>query len=609
MTTLLLTLLLQAEAVRTPDPSHLDVAWPRHSHRKVPWRAWLETRPAVDFLAGIGIVYNVRKNDALAVRLLAEAGIRAARREVGWASVAWDETRLNDEARFREQLRLFKKHGIRPTFLLNCHQGAPCPVRFFEGRLAGDAPAGATTVRLEGVKDVVPGRTGLSNLSDYWAAEALITAFDPATGTATLAKPLPKALPAGKIPMATLKYLPLHPPGTPEFDETSAGWVRYARLVLRIAAEEGLEDVDLEIYNELTFGTRFLDARHYLPSIPKPKADFLHEGGTCWELGRRIVEAAAASHPRARCLWGFSNTTFFHTDVRKLPPGMAGQSYHPYGTGTRDLRAQEPHKKNPEFNVDGWTPPIEVRIPEGVASTLIQTECILRLLEPSVRVRAPKGVDRFRHYMTEHGVLAKECGVTDDAGAWTLKTACALRSWCLWLNKGVDVLHYYSAFYPKAGEFGLLPVDLERLPADATFEQAATPPLRALRALTAAFAGAVPLEKTAPLAVEVEPAGATGVVYAGDAAHPPLRHADVVAFLPWQVDARTHAAAVYVAAWDVMKPVKEERYRLRISGAAPGAARLLDPVTGRELPVERRPDGALELPLTDIPRILVLKAD
>ena len=75
----------------------------------------------------------------------------------------------------RKLLGLFRRYGIRPTMLLNAHQGVPCPVKFFQKRLAADAAQGSRTVKFADVNDVVVGRSGLSQLSDYWAAEALIT--------------------------------------------------------------------------------------------------------------------------------------------------------------------------------------------------------------------------------------------------------------------------------------------------------------------------------------------------------------------------------------------------------------------------------------------------
>jgi len=119
-----------------------------------------------------------------------------------WREITWEETRLNNEARLRHEFELCAQYGIRPTLLINAHQGVPCPLKFFKRRLVADAPKGSTTVRLENVKDLVVGRSGLNTLSDYWAAEALVTAINETTGEITLSKPLPKDLKAGEAQMA-----------------------------------------------------------------------------------------------------------------------------------------------------------------------------------------------------------------------------------------------------------------------------------------------------------------------------------------------------------------------------------------------------------------------
>ena len=209
------------------DPAQLDVPWPKHSHYKQPWRGFLETKSGYDFLQGIGVNYNApSSNDPLAVRLLAETGFKTFRIEIGFGSVHWDQTKLTNQDRMEKLLALCKQHGIRPTLLLNAHQGVPCPAKFFKKKLAADAPHGSRAIVLADTRDLVVGRSGLNGLSGYWAAEALITAVDRSTGRCQLSKSLPKDLKAGDVTMATLAYSPLHPVGTPEFDDTAAGWTR-----------------------------------------------------------------------------------------------------------------------------------------------------------------------------------------------------------------------------------------------------------------------------------------------------------------------------------------------------------------------------------------------
>jgi len=597
------------------DPLQLDCPWPKMSHYKQPWRGYLETRSGFDFLNGIGINLNIPADtDELAIRLLAETGFKTFRIEISWGAMNWEETQVNHEVRMRRCLELCAQYGIRPTLLINAHQGVPSPLKFFERRLLADAPMGAKTLRLDNVKDLVVGRSGVNGLSDYWAAEGLVTAIDTEAGEVTLSKPLPKDLKAGGLPMATLKYAPLHPVGTTEFDETAGGWVKHALHLCRLAEEAGVKDYDLEIWNELTFGTHFLDINDYYdkaaPKITTRQPDFLHAGGCCWELARRTTDAVKKAHPRVRVIWGFSNTTFFHCPISQLPPGTDGQSYHPYGTGTRVFKGAQERKD--QAPLEGFVPTCEIRMMEGWAPTFIQTECLIRHLRPDVRLatKAP-GADRCYHYMTEHGVVPPECGINDEAGAWQLKALCATRSFCLWLNKGVDVLHYFAAHPSDPASMGVLPTNLKQLPADARFDEVATPPMRALRNLTRAFEGSVPLTQTDALAVEVTSLGPQSKVFEGDATHPPLWHREVLAVLPFQVNPQKHAVAVYVMTRDAAKPFPPETFRLKFSGVKGDRVEAIEVLSGRAVAFQAKTLSAeiveVTLPVSDSPVIITLR--
>lgn len=611
-------LILASLAAAAPyvDPGQLDCPWPKHSFYKQPWRSFLEVRSGADFLRGIGVNYHSRGNDEVALRLLAETGVRAYRYEIGWGSVAWDEAKINGGDKHLKVLQLMKQYDGRPTLLLNAHHGAPCPMQSFQRKLAGPAAKGARSVRLDDVKEIVAGRTGINPPKNYWAAEVLITAVDAATGECKLSKPLPWELEADKpVRLTTLKYAPLYPVGTPEYEATAAGWVNYALRVCDLARAAGHEDFDVEIWNELSFGSNFVNIDNYYekgkPPYTGKRVDLLNRGGSSWELARRTIEAVKAKYPRVRCIWGWSNTTFYHCAVEKLPPGTDGQSYHPYGTGVRSLPKAETHKDHPEYNLEGYTPTMDIRMSEGWAQTFIQTEGIMRLLNPVDRQKKPAGTERFYHYMTEHGVAPGECGAKTEADEWKVKTYCALRSYCLWLNKGIDVLHYFQAG-DKAGGMGILPFDVDKLPADAKWAGVATPPMRAIRAMLDCFAGAEPVARPVKLEVDCEAVGKVGMIFEGDGKHPGLSHQDVLAVLPFQTGARRMVVAVYVMTYDVTRPMPEERYRLMLKGLGSKVktASLRDPLTGKQETVKTAGDADgvnVELTVGDSPRFLILE--
>ena len=595
------------------DPSQLDCPWPKFSHYKQPWRGYMETRSGYDFLQGVGINLHLPdENEELAIRLLAETGFKTARIEIGWGESNWDENGLNNERKFRRRLQLLAANRIRPTILLNAHHGAPCPMKVYKRRLLEDAPKGATKVKLDSFSEGMLERTGLSGLSQYWAAEALVVTYDEATHEAMLSKPLPKDLKAGEIQLATLKYAPLAPVGTPEFEETTAGWLAHALRVCRLAKECGVPDFDVEIWNELTFGSRFLDINNYYdraaPKYPI-SPDPLQSPGRCWELARRTAAEVKAEFPNARIIWGFSNTTFFHTPVAKLPPGVDGQSYHPYGTGTRKFEGNPPRRD--QTPLEGFTPRYEIRMPEGVAQTFIQTESIIRHLNPLDRLtRHPPANTRFFHYITEHGVLAHECGVSDEAAAWQLKAMCASRSFLLWLNKGIDVLHYFDAYEKDPKSFGILPAALPSLPPETRFAKVATPPMFTIRNITRAFAGSIPLKTIAPLQIEVTALDPPRNIFEGDADHPPLTHAEVFTALPFQLDEKRHLVAFHVMTRDANKPIAPERYRLKITGAKGATVTATDPHDDRavKVTIETTTPEFIEVtvPAVEHPRLLLI---
>lgn len=220
---------------------------------------------------------------------------------------------------------------------------------------------------------------------------------------------------------------------------------------------------------------------------------------------------------------------------------------------------------------------------------------------------------RFYHYITEHGVVPAECGVTEDNAAWQLKALCATRSFCLWLNKGIDVLHYFVAYDRKPLGMGLLPADLPKLPQDASFDQVATAPMRAVRNLTETFADSMPLERTRPLAVEVTSLGEQHKIFDGDAQHPPLWHREVLAVLPFQLTPNKFVIATYVMTYDVISPIEEEEYRLTIKGVEGVESKLTfyDPHEHTRIvpTVLRRETDFVEvrLAVTDQPRLLIVE--
>lgn len=238
-----------------------------------PWRAYLDTWPASTLADSLGINFNVTPADAEAVaQLLQESGFRLARKEIPWGALSYeDPTQFNNEERIETILEALARHDLRPLILLNANSGMPGPAKQIKLTTLAPALPGAMTVRLDSASAaaVVPGKTGFDGLTWGTGPDVLITAVN-GEGVATLSRPLRETLPAGKHAAMTLRYAPFQAPKladgqpNPAFQETLAGWLSYVATVNRLASKVfGPGGYDLEVWNELSFGSQFLNYEHY----------------------------------------------------------------------------------------------------------------------------------------------------------------------------------------------------------------------------------------------------------------------------------------------------------------------------------------------------------
>jgi len=607
------------------DPAQLDVPWPKHSHVKQPWRGFLETRPAAELLDGIGMVYQFHGGSMEAqLGLLARAGVRCIRWEQPFGTYDPDIKGLAkpSEARYREMLRLCKRLGIVPIILLNAHHGYPCKMKHFERRLAADAPKGSTELSLDSVDGFRVLYSGTSGLTAYWAGEVLFTEIDKERKAVKLSKPLPKDLKKGdKLSCVDLYYLPLHPVGTPEFEHTAGGWVDYARAVCQVAKEEGVV-IELEVWNELSFGSHFAGGHginDYWPGRAKFTRDFLRPGGHAWELSRRTTEMAKKEFPGTRVIWGWSNTTFFHCPIKELPPGTDGQSYHPYGTGWREMPEREQDPKNPARCLEGGSPTYRLCMAEGWAHTFIQCESLMHHLRPDKRLAVkPEGVERFHHYITEHGIVPAEAGVKGDDASLRLKEKFLLRALLFWLNKGLSRMTLFVAGPDKNDEgmgLHLAKVsELKAMPPEAEADAWLSPALRSLRRALRAFEGAEPIPKPRQLDVQFAKLSPDRKVFEAPEGKPSLSFSDLFAVLPFQVTAKKFVIALYEMTPNYnIEDLKDVSYRITLRPLAGKACKVsyYDPLADGALRVKVVECGddalTLELPVIDTPRLLTIE--
>ncbi len=591
-------------AARYVDPSQLDLPEPYFSFVRQPWRAYLESTPALTYVGGLGVVWNSEVPGRSAEQIageLAWAGFRRVRLEVPWSDVRWDEEGLTPEAagRIAATLRALRTHGLRPDILLNANHGAPGPIRSAAWRALHASAAGSREIAVAGpLVGIEPGWSEVTSLGDSGHSGPIVTHVSE-DGRLTLSKPAMRDVASGAaLQIARLKYLPLFPAGTQEFEHTAAGWLRYVDCVLRLVLESYGRDFDLEIWNELTFGSDFLDINnYYTPPIARPGPDILHAGGAAWELARRTVEEVRKLDAPARIIWGFSNTTFFHTAVPDLPPGVDAQSYHPYGTGPRCYARLVAGKER--YNVGGFVPEGCAVMPEGWAQTFQQTETLMRVLNPVARSEHPHGVTRFEHLITEHGLDPRELGIADPAAAASAREKFLLRAPLFWLNKGISALYVYSLFDPDELGLGVLQPD-----------GGISPAMQALHRAVERFAGAGAVAHPRILDAQVIRLAGPGAVYPNDPQGKEVQQQELATVLPFQLSERRFVVGLYVMTESFPRDLPAQDYRITFDGVSGRGARLeyYDPLSDTSQPVRTLPSGhdqlSVALALTDTPRLL-----
>lgn len=610
---LLLTMLTAGATTRAEaapfhyiDPSQLALPFPYYSFVRQPWRSYLESTPASTYLDGLGVVWGGSvpgKSDAEVAAELASAGFRRVRVEFPWGAMRWDETGMNPAfaARLATTLRALRANGLRPLILLNANHGAPCPLHTAQWRLMRAARAGDREIYVRGsIQGIVPMFSMVSTLTTSAHAGPLIIRVSSDDGVLTLSRPLPRGLPAeAELQITQLKYQPLYPVGTAEFENTAKGWLAYVDYVIRFLTEAYAADFDLEMWNELTFGSDFLDINDYFdPHLTPETVDFLHAGGSAWELARRTAVEVERLNPHCHLIWGFSNTTFFHTAVTDLPTGFSGQSYHPYGVGPRCYAELVVGRER--YNADGFVPSGCATMPEGWAHTFQQTETLMRLLNPAARAARPPGVDRFEHYVTEHGFSPAELGIHEPGQVLRAKEKFLLRATLFWLNKGLSGLYIFNSFDAGADHFGVLQHD-----------GSISPAMQALRRVVDRF-GNADRASASPLAVDASVQQLTGArgVYPNDPQGLRVARRQLVAVLPFSLGVGKLAVAVYVMTEDFPRDLAPQRFRITVSGIDARKAKIdcYDPLTDTSLAVrigERAADHfSVDLELTDAPRLL-----
>jgi hypothetical protein len=613
-----------------------NIPFGSHSHWLQPWRAYLETVPATKFLngVGLGLDLNDQENPNLVIQMLATYGIHKIRLEIGWSSLSYDtETLQND--RLQAILQACKRWGVRPLILLNANQGIPTPTQFFHRIAMANAAVGSYTIRLNDTNGLKIGRSGLNNLTTDWAAEALITAIS--GNTITLSKPLPKAVKAGtSISMATLKYRPFSKPGSVDYQKTIAGWQQYVGAVAKFVSnalgttQSTDQGFDMEIWNELTFGSKFLAISNYYTYAP-----VTYDQDSIWNnLVQATVDYAVANPSRfsgVKFSNGFANTIPWPASS-KQPTRISAISKHPYVGRKNFPRDEQQSSKIDAFGQPtDFIPTYSALFPEYYA-TALQTETLLRDAAPLTN--EIYGVRHGRYarqvnsrvfptevWITETGIAPNENGVVDPLKSLALKAKTTARYYTFYLNKGIYSLYLYSA---AAGNLGLGIIQDNFLQYAKNHDVYPTndrpyisPALKIISRIVAQMKQNLDPNLTQIRQIRLDDISDTHnhlqFIGNGTAANPNLYDRDVFVFLPYQVNSQRFVIPYYVMTRDVTKNLEPEKFTIKISKLkAVGATVIVyDPITDHTFPVTINSQGHdflnLTLSATDSPYLLIIQ--
>ena len=612
-----------------------SISWCKRSYWQQPWRAYLDTRPASALANGAGINMNQGVGTPAFARtaaMLGRAGFRTARLEIGWREISYaNPGAFTDPEALRAKLVALRDSGLRPVILLNANHGDPGPVRLDWLQVTQPVSIGQSWIQLDApsAAKVVPGLTGFGTDK---RPDILITAVD-SSGRATLSRPMPIPVPAGSYQSYTLRYRPFTAPltvaGTPHpvFEETLAGWLRYATAVADLAKSvAGPGGFDIEVWNELSFGSDYLNIGNYYATLPNELRGTGAVTATILARTTNALRDPARGYGAIGISDGFASQGPWESAAWE-PAGLTTMSKHPYQanialTGGRRLAACQPVDATGRTEgdavgdqwLDPFTPTTGVLLPE-FPLTALRTETMVRDLSPITTmigsvphgraVTNPIDGKPLGVRITETGLIASSIGKS-AADVRAMQARWAMRALVAFTAKGAASVELYGARDP---EYGLIDESFFTTPSAG--DAAAGQTIAAIHRLLAAVGSGSP-DQIQPLTLDSIADNHNHVQFAGDgtAAHPPLYNRDVVAAFPFQRGARSYAIPAYVMTRDMTRQLAPETYRLTFSGLAAGAVAVTayDPETDRSVPVQvsGRSGGTLtvELALTDSPRVI-----
>jgi hypothetical protein len=592
------------------------------SHWLQPWRELCRTRLLDAIAGGIGITVNGYTAEQDALDMLQQQGVRHVRVEIGWGQVDPEtESNFRNQTIIEDYLSRLRKAGLRPLILLNANDGNPCPSISYPVEVAAYAPAGAQSMMLTSTAGMIPGRSGFSLVARSPLCSVLVTKVN--GQQVSLSKPLPAAILGGTIiRFVTLSYEPFSQPGSARNERTMQGWLRYVDLVCQIttaalgSSEQTDRGFDLEVWNELTFGSAFLGINNYYDPLL-----MVYNGrdivGAIVQRTAEHIAAAPARYQGVRVSDGFGSTTPWPAASLE-PPQISAISKHPYPPADNFPENEQLHSVALDAfgQKTGFIPSYAAYFPEHF-SNMLQTESLCRDVgnQPNEIFGTAHGrlarrvngeVSPVDLWITEIGCAPAEWGINQPTAAARLMALFALRSLFFHLCIGVERVYLFEAF-GSPGSLALVDQATPAMPSMALICIA--------RVLTAIRGDPSNRQYAAPTTViaTVYRSPADLLLFDGNGAPnlPPMTTADALVMLPIQSSANHIAIIYYIMTRDVRIPLAPQHLKVAIQAKniQRFAISSYDPLTDQyaaiNKPIIATDRIELDLAATDIPRLLL----
>ena len=636
-----------------------------------PSRAYMTTVPATTLLNSVGI--NDSSNPTIAPQLdhlLKDDGFVHARLGTDWASMTYANPSVlgsGSQTALSEKITDLKNNGIRPLINLYAGDGAPTPSIGFKGTFTVAPKVGNTVVHVNAATaaQIVPGKTGIFN--NGVMNGILFTSVDK-NDDVTLSKPI-TSLSDLSGSMRTFAFTPFEAPflsdgktPNPAFTATLDGWLEYVKAIGdTVKAAYGSDNFDMEVWNELSFGSNFLSINKYYSTSQDPTGTGNVDAQILKDTAE-FIKNPANGLSDVQLTNGFASETPFPSAANQ-PAGVIAMSKHYYPThsnypqdinynGAKPLNAllQKGYTNNKAPYVDSFVPTYVSHYPEDALSGN-DPQTLLRDLspittyiygEPHGSNVLNQGGQKVQIWETEWnlGLSTPKGGGDPQDGSYVFTNAdreyiqskSAIRYLSAYVNKGVTQVDFYAAngnngpysFNLVDGNFfNDIAANPNVYPGDAAGGET----MQVISNYLKAFSGAQPITQPKSLSLDEVDDYSGNIQFKGNgtAGAPDLYDRDLLGFFPYQVTNNSFMVPIYIQTKDIEKiynsndpteakfNMPAETYRLTIGGVDGNNVNnisLYDPLTGSNPAVNVISRSAnnivIEIPVTDSPRLLYM---